>query len=376
MHLHVVDEDAGAVEGPDRRGGDTLSIEDGGAETTSVMADVGLTLEQGLEGQDGLRPRRAQGHLEPRRPRLRLQLLRRAAGDDPPVVKDRDLVREVVGLVEVLGGEKHGAAVPDHPADHLPDPEPAGRVETGGRLVEEEDGRRHHHAGREVEAPAHAAGVPLGLTVGGVAQFQPLQQGGGPLPRRGAPEPAQLADHLEVLPAGEQLVEGGRLGGHPDPPPHLGRLGGDIEARDRRTPLVRMAQGGEDPDRRGLAGAVGPQHAEDRACRDGEVDAGQSDGRAVALDQSLRLDHGPDGHVRPPESIGARWGWPRLWFRSCGVPSVRLVGDMVTIYRDSSQCKHSPGSSRRGSQPPSCGTAILTNRMVSVELIGRPVNKS
>ena len=58
-----------------------------------------------------------------------VQLLRRPCGDGQPVVDDDDLVGELVGLVQVLRGEKDGRArahqIPDDPS-HA---EPARRIE-------------------------------------------------------------------------------------------------------------------------------------------------------------------------------------------------------------------------------------------------------
>jgi hypothetical protein len=48
---------------------------------------------------------------------------------------DHDPVGELVRFVEVLGGQQQGHAARDQLADHVPHPEPAGRVEPGGRLV-------------------------------------------------------------------------------------------------------------------------------------------------------------------------------------------------------------------------------------------------
>ena len=46
-------------------------------------------------------------------PTRSLSSSRRALGDHPPVVDDRDAVGELVGLLEVLGGEQHRRAVVD-----------------------------------------------------------------------------------------------------------------------------------------------------------------------------------------------------------------------------------------------------------------------
>ena len=67
-----------------------------------------------------------------------------AVGDHAAVVDDRDRVGELVGLVEVLRGEQHvvPSATSSRITSHMP--LPAGRVEPGGRLVEEQ----HRRPGR------------------------------------------------------------------------------------------------------------------------------------------------------------------------------------------------------------------------------------
>ena len=104
----------------------------------------------------------------------------------PAVVDHDDVVGERVRLVEVLRGEQHGDAVRDESADRPPHALPAARVEPGRRLVEEQHRRPHDEAGREVEAPAHAAGVALDHAVGGVDELELLEQLAGPPPGSGA----------------------------------------------------------------------------------------------------------------------------------------------------------------------------------------------
>ena len=67
-----------------------------------------------------------------------LELVGRAGGDDPAVVDDHDVAGQLVGLLEVLGGEQHVGAVGDQVADGLPQLDAAARVEAGGRLVEQQ----------------------------------------------------------------------------------------------------------------------------------------------------------------------------------------------------------------------------------------------
>ena len=82
--------------------------------------------------------------------------------------------------------------------------------------------------------------------------------------RLDASQPAQPADHDQVLAAGQQLVEGGVLCGHADAALHRGGLADHVVAGDACRAGVGQRQRGEDPHRGGLARAVGAEHAQDR----------------------------------------------------------------------------------------------------------------
>ena len=70
-------------------------------------------------------------------------------------------------------------------------------------------------------------------------------------------------------------------------------------AEDFGAPFVRREDGREDPDRRGLAGAVGTEEAEHGAGRNLEVDAIQGDDRPEPLSETLHED-GCITHARDP----------------------------------------------------------------------------
>src|SRR5256885_1991124 len=76
-------------------------------------------------------------------------------------------VGEHVRLLEVLRGEEQGRLLFHQLPDDPPELQPAAGVEPGGGFVEEEHLRMGNEAGGQVEATAHAAGVGLGLPVGG-----------------------------------------------------------------------------------------------------------------------------------------------------------------------------------------------------------------
>ena len=68
-------------------------------------------------------------------------------------------VGEAVRLLEVLRGEQHRGASGGDGAHDVPHLVAAARIEARGGLVEEQQLRRDDEAGRDVEPPAHAAGV-------------------------------------------------------------------------------------------------------------------------------------------------------------------------------------------------------------------------
>ena len=157
------------------------------------------------------------GELEPLAADLRLELVGRALGDDPAVVDDDDLVGQQVGLLEVLGGQQQRRPARDEALDDLPHLGAAARVQTGGRLVEEQDRRVGHERAGEVEPAAHAARV--GLARAGRPASSSRNAASSSRARSRERLRAQVvepADHVEVLEARQVLVDGGVLARQPD----------------------------------------------------------------------------------------------------------------------------------------------------------------
>ncbi len=109
-------------------------------------------------------------------PILGLQRVRRAFGDDPAAVDDCHVVGELVGLLEVLGGEEDRRAFVIERPHLLPDRLAADRVEAGGRLVEEEHPWLVDQRRGEVEPALHPARVAADAAVGGRGEVDPLEQ--------------------------------------------------------------------------------------------------------------------------------------------------------------------------------------------------------
>ncbi len=139
------------------------------------------------------------------------------------------------------------------------------RVETGGRLVEEEHLRVTEEARGQVEPPAHAARVGLHGAVCGLGEPEPLQHGVGAGAGGGPPQVQQAADQIEVLPRGDVLVDGRVLAGHADQVAYLAGLACHVVAVHEGLPCVRLDEGAQHAHGRRLAGSVGSQQPEDGA---------------------------------------------------------------------------------------------------------------
>jgi hypothetical protein len=155
-----------------------------------------------------------------------------------------------------------------------PQRDPLLRVEPGGRLVEDEEVRGADERGRQRHALLHAARQRADALVHGVTEADGLEH------RRCVPPPlgrvrvlledGDVVDHLEGR---EPAVEPWRLGEVAEPAAHLGacRRVGRVEAQQGQGAAVGSEHGGQDPQQRRLAGAVGAEHPHD-ASPEGQVD--------------------------------------------------------------------------------------------------------
>ena len=189
----------------------------------------------------------------------------RAFGDHLAVVDHCDALGELVGLLQVLGAEQDRRALTDHRADDVPHLVARARVEPGGGLVEEHQLRRDDDAGRDVEPAAHPAGVVLDQLARRLGEAERLEQLGCACLGGGAVQAQQTAEQDQVLAPGEVLVDRGQLSGEAHQAAHRIGLFDDVVAEHPRAARVGPEQGGEHPDRRRLAGAVGTEHAVDGA---------------------------------------------------------------------------------------------------------------
>lgn len=239
-----------------------------------------------------------------------LELVGGAACDDASVVDHADVVGEVVRLLQILRGQQQGRTAGDQLLDDLPELLAVARVEPGRRLVHEHDRRRHDERRRQVEAAAHASGVRLGGAVRRVGQIEPVEQLARPGLRRASAHLVELADHAQVLAAGQIFVHGGELAGEPDRAPHLVGMLQDVDPRHEGAAAVRPEQRRQDPDGSRLAGSVGAEESEHGAFRHVEVDTAECGDVTEGLDEPFGVDGA--WHMGFPSAFG----WLPLGSRS------------------------------------------------------------
>src|SRR5690606_4589585 len=236
-----------------------------------------------------------------RRPRQVPQLVEGARLDGPAVADDAHPVTEGFDLGEDVAGQEHGPAVGRVLLDHLPKSGLHQRVETGGRLVEDEEVHVRGEGGHQ----RHLLTVPLrigGSLLGGI-QVETLDQIG---PALLVEPPAQTTHEVYHLATGE-------IG----PQVHVPRdvrqtamqFGGvrpGIGSEETGLTGIGSYEPEEDPDRGGLAGPVGAEEPMNLSLRYFEVEPVEGPHMSEGLDQTLDEDvcvHNAPGSVERAFSI-------------------------------------------------------------------------
>jgi hypothetical protein len=220
-----------------------------------------------------------------------LELGRGAEREQAPVVDDRDPVAEPVGFLHVVRDQQDRLPGLVQLAHDLVQSDPALRVEPGRRLVEEQHGRAVHDRARDHQPLRHPAGECIDRLARDVREREPLEQRLGLHGGIGGAHPEVAAVEEKVLADAEAAVEGVVLGDDADELACERGPRDDVGARHPRTPLAGEHPGRQHSCRRGLAGPVGPEQAEDLAAPDGEIEAGDGNGApCVHLRQAGRPD--------------------------------------------------------------------------------------
>ena len=273
MHLDGVQRDTAGLEVAEQAGDGAAGALDPAAHLATVDVDVTGERAQPVDRRRHLVDR---GDLEDDQVAgdLRLEVVGGVGGDDLAAVDDDDAVAQRVGLVEVVGGEEHRRpALAAQLGDVPPQVGPRLRVEAGGGLVEEDEGRVVDQPHRDVEpsllAPRHVLGHPLpqALELQLVEELPAASYGVG---LRHPVEHPVVHDLLARTGGGERRTG---LRDVADRAAHLHGLLDDVVAVDRRGAGRGAQQRHQHPQRGGLAGAVGAEEADHLALGHVEVDA-------------------------------------------------------------------------------------------------------
>src|SRR5664279_1823142 len=131
-----------------------------------------------------------------------LQPRRRGLDDLPAVVEDRDPITQTVGLGEVVGRQHdRGVVIGAELFDERLDIELRARVQAGGRLVEEQQGRRCQQGSRDrdllLHTPAHLLDRSIGTPLRDSQPSEDLERGNPGAPCFEAVETGREAEVLE-----------------------------------------------------------------------------------------------------------------------------------------------------------------------------------
>ena len=240
----------------------------------------------------------------------RLERRRRAVGDDAAVVEDDDAVGDLVGLVEIVGGEQHRPTLGRGAPHVVPERPAALDIHRDRRLVEEHEIRVARDRHREPDALRLAAGQRLDPAAGERHEACTSQHGLA-RHRRRRQRPREIDELADARPDGEPAG----LEHRADPTRADGRARLDAERPD--APARRVEEAEHQPDRGALAGPVPAEERDGLALLDREAAVVQRDGAAEPAGCAVQLD-GMDGCVQL-RGVGVHG--PRFVHRTPGAKS-------------------------------------------------------
>lgn len=255
---------------------------------------------------------------------------------------ERDPVAVLVGLVHVVRGDQHGhAGRPAYLLDALPHAVARHRVQADRRFVEDEEPRGADQRLGELQPADHAAGVGLRAPLGRVLQLHGGQHVAYALLPLAPRHVEEAGEQLDVLAPGQGPVGGQLLrqvadraaDGHP--------VTRHVEAEDLDHAGPGREEGGDQPDRRRLPGAVRPEEPEDLSFDDVQVDVVDRHGTAERVPQ-------PPADDRIPL---VTHGSPRLRW-SFGSGSPRPARRVPAGSRGGGRARAGPRRSPSGPPPP------------------------
>ena len=194
-------------------------------------------------------------------------------------MQDEDAADQVLEQRQQVGADDDGGAEGGVLADELLHGAYAARVEAGEGFIEEDGLGMVQETAADGDFLRHAAGQLRGEGVPFLDQLQALEEILGPgVP---VPEPVGRRHEAEVLPDGEALEEVWVIGNVGQEELSGDGAADDVVAADQKPAMGGSEDAGHGAQRGGLAGAVGPDQAEDLARLDAKGKAGHRDGVAI-----------------------------------------------------------------------------------------------
>ena len=261
------------------------------------------------------------------------KVLERVDHDEPALAEDRDAMGDALDLREGVRREEHRSSLRAHLPQQRVEALLHQRVETGDRLVQDQQLGLVHEGLDQADLLA-VAGRELA--------HRPIELGVEALGERGAQAPVHAASELgqvvQYLRSGQLRVQGEIAGQETDPAADIEALGASVEPEHPRRARGRLDQVQEQPHRRRLARAVGAEEAEDLARLDLEVEVEEAVPGAVVLRKTLRSDRGMRAYL-PWTSLrserSSRWSlcsW-RCWrWASASSALMRPVGGWMSVF--------------------------------------------
>ena len=224
------------------------------------------------------------------------------------VVHHDDLVGETLGLEQQVRAHEDGLAALGHLVDEAEHGARRLGVEAGRRFVEQEEVGLVEHGAGQREPGAHAGGVAADLQVEGVGDAEAFRGLGDARIDQARLDPEQRRGVLEVVGAGEAVVERGAGGNHATAAAHLGAFGVDLGIEPERADRapVGVERAGDEPHDGGLARAVGAEEHGDRAS--GHLERQIARPRAPRRTSGGRLRARRQGRIPEPSSVFRRGG--------------------------------------------------------------------
>lgn len=212
-----------------------------------------------------------------------LEPVRGAERPDRAARDHRDPVAQLVGLGHVMGGEQDGGATGPQIGDRTAQIARRHRVDTDGRLVEEEDIGLVQQTAGDVQTLPHPARVALDTFPLPVGQADQVEEFGDPALLLAWFDPVQLGEVAQVVEGGEPVVQAPVAAEDVTDPAAYGHgVGRHVMAEDTSRAGGGQQQGVEHLDGRGLARTVGAEQSEQLAARHLETDAAHGLGRGAA----------------------------------------------------------------------------------------------